>query len=138
MGKKTNKTEHVLKLLTGSSNNEVANPILNEEFKHEKIHTRHNDENQYKSEAVQKSVKVDILNEIVKENIDSVIERFNICNSDESKNEIIINTLRETKPVYVNVTDNDYEEVNKQKNIYKSEIISNLVKYAIKTKAKSI
>ena len=108
MGKKTNKTEHVLKLLTGYSNNEVENPILNEEFKNEKIHSRHNLGENHEPRKIQKNVKVDILKELVKENIDSVIERFNICGCDECRNEIIINSLRDIKPVYINVVNNYY------------------------------
>lgn len=137
MSKKTNKTEHVLNLLTGH-NSEVSNPLLNEEFKHEMIHTRNNDENLQKVPVAKKNIKVDILEELVKENIDSVIERFNICDCDECKKEITINTLRDTKPVYVDIVNNDYKEVNTQKEIYKNKVISKLVKSAIRIKTNPI
>ena len=138
MGKKTNKTEHVLKLLTGYSNNEVENPILNEDFKNEKIHSRHNSDESYEPKNIPINVKVDVLKELVKENIDSVIERFNICGCDECKNEIIINSLREITPVYIDVVNNNYEEVKKQKNIYRQKVVTNLVKNAIKLKTNNV
>lgn len=138
MSRKTNKTEHVLKLLTSNIANEVVNPILNEEFKLEKIHIRQNSESKHQEEKISKTIKVDILKELVEENIDEVIKRFNVCNSESCKKEIAINALKNTKPIYVNVVDDNYEELKIQKEKYKGQVISNLVKSTIKIKSKSL
>ncbi len=137
MNKKTNKTAHVLKLLTNSDEQGLENPILNEEFKDEVIHKRTPAQ---KAEPPQKpvekpaAIKVNIISELVSENQQAVAERFRCCTCDICMAELTVSVLNELPPKYAYVRDGSYDEVESLKKKYKAEVVSVLVKHALKLK----
>ncbi len=140
MNKKTNKTEHVLKLLTGNKSSSAENPILNEEFKHDVIHTRNVSkpvEEKVKPDK-QKAVSIEIMEALVNENILPAIKRFNACSCEMCRKEIAINTLRETKPIYIPDDEEHQPEIKMLKEKYKNGIVSQIVKSIIKLKSNPI
>lgn len=143
MIKKTNKTEHVLKLLTGNSSNTAKNPILNKDFKEEIIEEKIQTLTQSPVVEEEKKItpipiKIDVIEELVKENIPDVLNRFKACDCELCQREILINTLRQTEPVYV---DNDEEhkyEILKIKEENRQQVIAKIVKNVIHIKTNPI
>lgn len=143
MNKKTNKTAHVLKLLTNHDETLIENPMLNEEFKDEMIHSRspivQKEQNKpsshtTKSPDTTKLQEVNIISELVQENLTAVLERFRCCTCDICKTEITITALNEIPPKYARVNNGSFELVEKLKKQHVSEVVNSLVKIVIQSK----
>ena len=133
MTKKTNKTAHVLKLLTNSDESIKENPILNEEFKDEMIHSRSASEKKNDPD-VPKAIEMNIIAELVQENLPAVLERFRCCSCQICRAEITVAALNQISPQYAYATNGSYNEVNKLKDKYRAGVVSTLVKLAIQLK----
>ena len=136
MGRKTNKTAHVLRLLATNEFDKKENPILNEEFKEEVILHKKNIEIPEVVEEISlpKAVGINIISEIIDENLDAVLNRFRCCNCEKCKEEIIIAALNFIEPKYVSNKTTEPEDLEVMKIKYKSGVVSVLVKYAIQLK----
>jgi len=134
--KKTNKTAHVLRLLTNSEETTKENPILNAEFKDEMIHSRNNIDKKPAPEQPKKAenttppkaIGVNIISELVQENLPSILERFRCCSCDLCKAEITISALNQIPPQYAYIKNGSDAEVNKLKEKNKAKVVSALVK----------
>lgn len=147
MTRKTNKTAPLLRLITGSDENTIENPIINEEFKEEVIHVRimnkksekpHVDEpsvtNINKAED-KKVVGINVVSELVQEWLGETMKRFKICDCDICKAEMTVSALNKITPKYIYIdSKTDYNEVKRIKENYKNEVIKNLVNIAISRK----
>ncbi len=146
MNKKTNKTAHVLKLLTNNDEAIRENPILNEEFKDEMIHRRPHEEKKAeikpvaKSEtlSVPKAVGINIISELVSENLLPVLERFRCCTCEICKAEITVAALNQIPPQYAYLTNGSFDEVNALKEANRPKVVPVLIKLAIQLKNKPI
>jgi hypothetical protein len=138
MNKKSNKTASVMKLLTNGPEAGVANPILNEEFKDERIHSRgvqpKNEQPVSGIAEPQKAVRINIISELVAENQQEVAERFRCCTCDICMAELTVSVLNELSPKYAYVRNGSYDEVESLKEKHKKEVMCVLVKHAIKLK----
>lgn len=146
MNKKTNKTAHVLKLLTNVEEPINENPILNAEFKDEMIHSRtainNPTVNVQKPSSVDsnvpKAVGINIISELVQENLPIVLERFRCCSCEICKAELTVAALNQIPPQYAYVTNKSFDEVNSLKGKYKGSVINVLVKLVINIKSNPI
>lgn len=143
MNKKSNKTAHVMKLLAGGVNQNLDNPILNESFKEEMIlnrNTLHEEENMSESSVnnEEQSVKINVIAELVAENIDEAIERFNCCSCELCRAEITASTLEAIGAQYAQIKNNNTEELEMKKNEFRNLVVSTLVKNIIKLKLNPI
>lgn len=140
MNKKTNKTAHVLKLLTNTEGVVKENPILNEDFKDEMILNRNSSQkSEQKSEAIenikpQKTMEVNIVSELIEENLEEILKRFRCCDCEKCKSYISVEALNQIPPKYALDNGNNAKEIEKIKESYKSNVISVLVKIALKLK----
>lgn len=133
MTKKTNKTAHVLKLLTNADESIKENPILNEEFKDEMIHSRSASEKKIVPD-VPKAIEINIISELVQENLPAVLERFRCCSCQICSAEITVAALNQIPPQYAYATNGSFDEVNKLKDKFRAGVVSTLVKLAIQLK----
>lgn len=142
MNKKTNKTAHVLKLLTNSEFSTKENPILNEEFKDEMILNRSgSDRKTEKNDTVKNnqtqqanSLGINIISEIIQENLPTVLERFRCCNCEKCRTHIAFTALNQIPPQYANTNDKNSSEVMRLKQKYKNGVVTVLVKIALQIK----
>ena len=142
MNKKTNKTAHVLKLLSNSENLTKENPILNEEFKDEMIIKRNKSEKieeriqapQSISQQQDKKVGVNIISSLIDDNLMPVLERFRCCTCELCKSQITVLALNQIPPQYIYVSDSSSNEVKKLKEKYKTSVVTVLVKIALQIK----
>jgi len=142
MNRKTNKTAHVLKLLTNVDDSVKENPLLNEEFKDEMIHSRTAINKTPATKSMQtvdnsnmpKAVGINIISELVQENLPSVLERFRCCSCEICKAELTVAALNQIPPQYAYITNNSYDDVNKLKDKYKARVVSVLLKLTIQLK----
>ncbi len=136
MGRKTNKTAHVLRLLATNEFDKKENPILNDEFKEEVILHKNNItiSNEADEIAIPKTAGINIISELIEENLDSVLDRFRCCSCEKCKEEIMISALNFIEPKYVSNKMIAAEEIEEMKLKYKSSVVSVLVKYAIQLK----
>lgn len=147
MNKKTNKTAHVLKLLTNAGDG-IENPIMNEDFKEEVIHVRSKPQSVAAEDTatepslpptpVVDAATINVISELVYELLPSILERFRCCTCDICKAEIAIEALNQMSPKYVRITnENSFSEVEVLKEKYRKEVTSNLVKNVIAHKRDS-
>ncbi len=144
MNKQSNKTAHVMKLLSAGAEGGLENPILNNEFKEEKILNRlgnkiekENDVKQEKAEQ-KKTIQVNITAEIINENIGEAMRRFNCCDCDLCKAEVISNTLEGIETTYANVLEDNFKKINEIKDKHRSSIVALLIRNIIKLKTNPI
>ncbi len=145
MNKKTNKTAQVLKLLTKSNSGSIENPIINQEFKEEVIHTRevrHTKKVSSKADEISAlqsgdggDAGINIVAELVQEWLPETIKRFNFEPSDIFKAEMTVEALNIIPPKYVYVhNENDFASIKGIKEKYKAQVINTLVRLAVKAK----
>lgn len=143
MNKKTNKTAHVLKLLTNSEATIKENPILNEEFKDEMILNRHTHKDEEFDEAQEniilpKTVGINIISDLIDENLVTVLERFRCCTCEKCKKYISIEALNQLQPKYVSAEDVNDKEISNLKEKYKTSVVTVLLKIALQIKSNPI
>ena len=142
MNKKTNKTAHVLKLLTNSEFSAKENPILNEEFKDERILNRNSSDKKIEkvdtinNNQTQQSnpVGINIISELIQENLPTVLERFRCCGCEMCRTHITFTALNQIPPQYAYANDKNSSEVTKLKQKYKNSVVTVLVKIALQIK----
>ena len=144
MSKKTNKTAHVLKLLSNTAEGTIGNPILNDEFKDEVIHVRSRTSSTAKKAEIppvndaSTGVRVNIIADLVSENQEAIAARFKCCNCDVCMAELTVSVLNDIHPKYAYIKDGSLAEVEDLKKQFRAEVISSLVKHTIKLKSKPI
>lgn len=140
MNKKTNKTAHVLKLLANTEGVVRENPILNEDFKDEMILNRNSSQKtEVKTESEEnkktpKRTEVNIVSELIEENLVAILERFRCCDCEKCQSYISVEALNQIPPKYILDNGQNAEEIQEIKEGYKSNVISVLVKIALKVK----
>jgi len=146
MSEKTNKTAHVLKLLSSSDGYVKENPLLNINFKDEIIHGRDYQEKKQSNIKFEENsthvkeitssqvITVNVIAELIEENILTVLERFKCCTCDECRALIASNILNSIPPQYVYVKNNSFKEVDIIKEEYRAIVLSNLLKNTINMK----
>ncbi len=137
MAKKTNKTSHVLRLLTNAEDINNENPFISNSFKESVIFqsSETTDTKSSKEDSSDNDIKqINIIESIVKENIDEVLGRFSCADNSKLKSKIMIKSLNEIQPQYVFVSKDDEEELNKERELNKGKVISILVKNVLQLK----
>lgn len=123
----------------------MENPLMNEEFKEEVIHTR---ENKFKGESTparpilqshpkaESEVGINIVAELVQEWLPETLKRFNCSATDVYKAELTVEALNSIPPKYVYIkTEKDFANVDNLKDKYRGRVISTLVHLAINSKS---
>ena len=121
---KTNKTDAVMRLLTGKKT--AANPILDSEFKEKKITSR-------KKSAREGGTEIDIAGELVTEFLPKVLERFRCCRCPVCYADAMSEALEKSPVMVIRV--NGKEDLKRAEDLkFKSrrEILRVLIRIAIK------
>ena len=146
MSKRTNKTAHVMRLLSNAPEG-VVNPLIDKTFKEDVILVRAKnaqstqpDEEPPKPDvaivrkddvAAQQPDAVNVTSELVYELIPSVLGRFHCCNCEVCRAEVAIEALSQMPPHYVR-TDGDFAaELEAAKQKCRQEVMSQLVRVVI-------
>lgn len=124
---KSNKTDAVMRLLTGKKT--AANPILDSDFKVEKITSRERSDNSGGTE-------IDIAGELVTELLPRVMNRFNCCKCPVCYAEAMSDTLEKvpTMKIKINGKD-DLKRAEALKIQSRREILAVLIRIAIKRRS---
>ncbi|NMA80301.1 MAG: hypothetical protein GX967_06610 [Clostridiales bacterium] len=129
--RKSSKTAHVLKLLTNSSDN--VNPMINDGFKEEVIHSRIQPKAANEQNDDPKPVAVNVISELVYEIMPEVLSRFNCCTCDVCQAEISIKVMDELGTHYTPIIDeNSYRQLNQIKDEKRKIVTRKLVSIAFK------
>ena len=121
---KTNKTDAVMRLLTGKKT--AANPILDSEFKEKKITSR-------KKSAREGGTEIDIAGELVTEFLPKVLERFRCCRCPVCYADAMSEALEKSPVMTIKI--NGKEDLKRAEDLkFKSrrEILRVLIRIAIK------
>ncbi len=128
MNKRTNKTSHVLSLISQEEDfDDVENPILNETFKNLNIHT-----------PKQEDTMVNINKILISENIDEALARFKICGCSKCRDYIEKQTLSKLPEITAMTISDGEDKINKLKILHKKELVFSLVHTIIKLKISPI
>lgn len=131
--RKSSKTAHVLKLLTNSSDN--VNPIINDGFKEEVIHSRSPVKAGDEQNDESKPVAVNVISELVYEIMPEVLSRFNCCTCDVCQAEIAISAMDELGAQYIPIVNEDsYQHLDHIKEEKRPIVTRKLVSIAFKYK----
>lgn len=130
---KTNKTAQVLRLLTKSEENTPENPIINEEFKEEVIHSRTPAPKKKASPAEETSEKkINVVAELVTDWLPQTLRRFKCCDCDVCVAETTVKALNEIPPKYVIINnEEDAKLAERIKEECRPEVLKTLVRLAI-------
>lgn len=127
--RKSSKTAHVLKLLTNSSDN--VNPIINDGFKEEVIHSRTTTKADDEPNNESRPVAVNVISELVYEIMPDVLSRFNCCTCDVCQAEISIKAMDELGTQYIPiVNDESLQNLNQIKDEKRPIVTRKLVSLA--------
>lgn len=136
--KKSNKTAAIIGMLTRTSDDSTQNPIINEEFKEDVIHSRGKAPKMRASSSKQptvKSVGINVISELVDEWLPETIRRFKCCDCEICKAEMTVEAMNEIPPKYVSIkNDKDFVKVASMKEKNRRNVINQLVKIALKSK----
>lgn len=130
---KTNKTAQVLRLLTKSEENTPENPIINQEFKEEVIHSRRPAEKKNAPAQEKKADKgINVVAELVTEWLPQTLRRFKCCDCDVCLAEVTVRALNELPPKYVIINDEeDAKLAERIKEECRPDVLKTLVRLAI-------
>ncbi|MEG0614712.1 MAG: late competence development ComFB family protein [Oscillospiraceae bacterium] len=138
MNRKTNKTAQVLRLLTKTESDSIENPLMNDEFKEEVIHIRNNRTTKPAEKAetpIKAETGINVVSELVQEWLPQTLKRFNCCDCDLCKAEMMVEAMNKIPPKYVFVrSEKDFEKLAKIKEQYKQQVINALVRITIRSK----
>ena len=127
MAAKTNKTDAVLRLLTGKK--PASNPILDSEFKVEKITSRKTEKKRVMG------AEIDVAGELISELLPKVLGRFRCCKCAVCYAEAMTEALDKapTMKVRINSRD-DVKRADKMKQQSRKEILLILIRLALARK----
>lgn len=129
---KTNKTAQVLRLLTKSEANTPENPIINEEFKEEVIHSRNPAVKKKTSPQLKADKGINVVAELVTDWLPQTLRRFKCCDCDVCVAEITVRALNELPPKYVIINgDEDAKLAERIKEECRPAVLKTLVRLAI-------
>ena len=127
MAARTNKTDAVLRLLTGKK--PASNPILDSEFKVEKITSRKTDKKRTMG------AEIDIAGELVSELLPKVLGRFRCCKCAVCYAEAMTEALEKAPTLKVRINGReDVKRADKMKQQSRKEILLILIRMAIQRK----
>lgn len=127
MAAKTNKTDAVLRLLTGKKN--ASNPILDSDFKANKITSRKTPQNR------SVGAEIDIAGELVTELLPRVLTRFRCCRCAVCYADAVTEALDKAPTMKVRINGReDVKRADKMKQQSRREILMILIRLAIKRK----
>lgn len=122
---KSNKTDAVMRLLTGKKT--AANPILDSEFKVEKI--------TLKRQNLSKGTEIDITGELISELLPRVLTRFQCCKCGVCYAEAMTEALEVTPTLKVRIKGkDDIKRAEKMKQQSRREVLFALIRLALKRK----
>ncbi len=124
-GKSTNKTDAVMRLLTGKKTSVKKNPILDSGFKEENITSRTPPKND--------GTEIDIAGELVSEFLPQVLERFNCCKCPVCYAEAMSDALAKAPTLKIRINNkDDLRQAEAIKAKSRREILTILIRLAIK------
>ena len=125
---KTNKTDAVMRLLTGKKKTAV-NPILDSEFKVEKITSR-------KQQKIRTSgTEIDISGELISELLPKVLTRFRCCKCAVCYAEAMTEAMEKAPTLKVRINGKeDVKQADKLKQQSRKEVLLILIRLAIRRK----
>ena len=127
MAARSNKTDAVLRLLTGKK--PASNPILDSDFKVEKITSRKQD----KKRAM--GAEIDVAGELVTELLPKVLGRFRCCRCAVCYAEAMTEALEKAPTMKVRINGKeDVKRADKMKQQSRKEILLILIRLAIRRK----
>lgn len=122
---KSNKTDAVMRLLTGKKT--AANPILDSEFKVEKI--------TLKRQNLSKGTEIDITGELISELLPRVLTRFQCCKCGVCYAEAMTEALEVTPTLKVRIKGkDDIKRAEKMKQQSRREVLFALIRLALRRK----
>lgn len=122
---KSNKTDAVMRLLTGKKT--AANPILDSEFKVEKI--------TLKRQNSSKGTEIDITGELISELLPRVLTRFQCCKCGVCYAEAMTEALEAAPTLKVRIkSKEDIKRAEKMKQQSRREVLFALIRLALKRK----
>lgn len=125
---KTNKTDAVMRLLTGKKKTAV-NPILDSEFKVEKITSRKQRKNRVSG------TEIDISGELISELLPKVLTRFGCCKCAVCYAEAMTEAMEKAPTLKVRITGKeDVKQADKLKQQSRKEVLLILIRLAIRRK----
>ena len=135
MARKSNKTEAVMRLITGSRT--AVNPIIDEEFKEEVI--KQLSEADMPSAASSYSggtTEINVTSEIVSGWLPEALRRFNCCTCTRCTAEASVEAFKAIPEIKMTVRSReDLEKAEKLRREKKQEIMMQLVKIAVRRKS---
>lgn len=127
MAARSNKTDAVLRLLTGKK--PASNPILDSDFKVEKITSRKQDKKRVMG------AEIDVAGELVTELLPKVLGRFRCCRCAVCYAEAMTEALEKAPTMKVRITGKeDVKRADKMKQQSRKEILLILIRLAIRRK----
>ncbi len=125
---KTNKTDAVMRLLTGKKTTAV-NPILDSEFKVEKITSRKQQKNRVSG------TEIDISGELISELLPKVLTRFRCCKCAVCYAEAMTEAMEKAPTLKVRINGKeDVKQADKLKMQSRKEVLLILIRLAIRRK----
>lgn len=125
---KTNKTDAVMRLLTGKKTTAV-NPILDSEFKVEKITSRKQQKNRMSG------TEIDISGELISELLPKVLTRFRCCKCAVCYAEAMTEAMEKAPTLKVRINGKeDVKQADKLKMQSRKEVLLILIRLAIRRK----
>lgn len=125
---KTNKTDAVMRLLTGKKTTAV-NPILDSEFKVEKITSRKQQKNRMAG------TEIDISGELISELLPKVLARFRCCKCAVCYAEAMTEAMEKAPTLKVRINGKeDVKQADKLKMQSRKEVLLILIRLAIRRK----
>ena len=127
MAARSNKTDAVLRLLTGKK--PASNPILDSDFKVEKITSRKSDKKRVMG------AEIDVAGELVTELLPKVLGRFRCCRCAVCYAEAMTEALEKAPTMRVRINGKeDVKRADKMKQQSRKEILLILIRLAIRRK----
>lgn len=127
MAARSNKTDAVLRLLTGKK--PASNPILDSDFKVEKITSRKSDKKRVMG------AEIDVAGELVTELLPKVLGRFRCCRCAVCYAEAMTEALEKAPTMKVRINGKeDVKRADKMKQQSRKEILLILIRLAIRRK----
>lgn len=134
MPPKTHKTPQLMKLVTGGS--KVSNPLLDENFKEEIIHSRNNPTPVQPVPSDDGGTEINVTSELISQWLPLVMKRFNLCTCGKCSAEATVEAFDEIRPVIVKVrSETDLERAQKIKLDREQSVLMQLIRIAVKRKA---
>lgn len=128
---KTNKTPQILRLLTKSEESTPENPIINQEFKDEVIHSR-NPAKKAPARENRADKGINVVAELVTDWLPQTLRRFKCCDCEVCLAEMTVRALNELPPKYVIINGEEDERLaEKIKEECRPEVLKTLVRLAI-------